>query len=70
MPKNKIWQRFQVSIYKLFLAANKNGGGEDYSSQMLCKISRGFLVTIMSANIVTGGKRFLKCDLSEFSGVP
>lgn len=67
VPKSKIWQSFQLSIYKLFLAANKNGGGEDYSLQMLCKINRGFLVTIKSTNIVTFGKCFLKCDLREFS---
>lgn len=53
VPKRKFWQRFQVSIYKLFLAANKNGGGEDYSLQMLCEINRGFLVTIMPTKIVT-----------------
>lgn len=67
VPKSKIWQSFQLSIYKLFLAANKAGGGEDYSLQMLCKINRGFLVTIKSTNIVTFGRCFLKCDLREFS---
>lgn len=67
VPKSKIWQSFQLSIYKLFLAANKNGGGEDYSLQMLCKINRGFLVTIKSTNRVTFGKYLLKWDLREFS---
>jgi len=63
VPKSKIWQSFQLSIYKLFLAANKYGGGEDYSLQMLCKINRGFLVTMKSTNVATFGKCLLKCDL-------
>lgn len=67
VPKSKIWQSFELCVYKLFLAANKNVGGEDYSLQMLCKICRGFLVTIKSTNIVTFGKCSLKCDLREFS---
>lgn len=67
VPKSKIWQSFQVSIYKLFLAANKNGGGEDYSLQMLCRINRGFLVTIKSTNVVSFEKCFKKCDLRDFS---